>query len=147
MQKPVLKNRSSQYKSDWLEIVSRKDAFQHIMMVLNRYYLQTEEHGIEHTDPSRQFRLDLVRMDTDNLKIFIKKFSNYEYLVYSELEEREEIRTDYWVHIDGIQQERDELASNGGREDHPVFSIYCMSDLYKNNTAPAGMDIEEELKL
>ena len=147
MQKPVLKNRSSQYKSDWCEIVSRKDAFQHIMMVLNRYYLQTEGHDKDTIDPSRQFRLDLVKANTDNLKIFIKKFSNYEYLVYSELDKGEEIRTDYWVHIDGIQQERDELASNGGQENHPVFSIYCMSDLYDNNTAPANLDIEEELKL
>ena len=66
---------------------------------------------------------------------FVKKFGNYEYLIYSEIKENgEKVRSDTWIHIDGIGEERD-LFTSKDILTHPVHNILCMRDLYKDSKA------------
>ena len=67
-----------------------------------------------------------------NLRIFLKKFGVYEFLIVVEITQptQEELslfplstkKMDSWIHIDGVSQERVYMKEKG-RLEHPVFKI------------------------
>ena len=138
---PLLKNRSSQ--DHWFELVENKPAFYQILNVLARYYKQFE---LE-TQPteSQKFRDDLIETSPADCRVFFKKFTEFEYLIYAEIHEKNNIRSDYWIHVDGIAEERNEQKCRNNPE-HPVFSIVCVSDLFEKNCRKAAADLEEYLQ-
>jgi hypothetical protein len=95
---------------------------QKIIKILNRYYNSfNKEKSV-----SQSFRELVEQTQPENLKIEVRKFGNYEYLISAEIVNRGK---DSWIHMDGISQERDELRK---REilNHPVFSIVSLGDIF-----------------
>lgn len=124
----------SDQASFWYELVFRKEDFLHIINVLNRYYDMYPPKN--HPSESHQFREDLTRTPVQNIRIFLKKFGDYEFLISAEILEADNKRMDSWIHVDGIKQERNELEGKG-IHDHPVFQIVCLTDLYEDSCVRA----------
>ncbi|MFB5652908.1 LIC_13246 family protein [Leptospira wolffii] len=124
------------------------DHFRKIQHLLNTFY---KEVGFHQKKELAYFKNRLVT--EENVKIFIKKIRNgsednkyYEYLIYSEMilvGMRKECEN--WIHIDGIQVERDDLRGKG-IIDHPAFEINCVTDLYKEYAFHATEDQIQKLK-
>lgn len=113
-------------KAIWKELKKKKDEFQKILAVLNRYYHRSGEELTQ----SQLFREKVASANKENIRIFLQKFGKYEYLILVKIFEQEEWREDSWIHVDGIQEEREQLKRRG-LLNHPVFSITCLTDLYK----------------
>jgi hypothetical protein len=95
---------------------------QKIVKALNRYYNSfNKEKSV-----SQSFRELVEQSQPENLKIEVRKFGSYEYLINAEILHRGK---DSWIHMDGISQERDELRK---REilNHPVFKIVSLGDIF-----------------
>ncbi len=108
------------------ELKTKKEEFQKILSVLNRYYHNSKENLTD----SQIFREKVALVGQENLRIFLKKFGKYEFFITAKILEQEKWIQDSWIHVDGIQEERDQLKRKG-LLNHPVFSITCVSDLYK----------------
>jgi hypothetical protein len=103
--------------------------FQNITRILNRYY--TAFTAEEKKTNTQKFREEISYSNPDNLEIFAKKFGVYEYLIYCEIQENnEKIKSDTWIHIDGIAEERDVFMKKEILS-HPVYNIVCMLDIFK----------------
>jgi hypothetical protein len=94
--------------------------FQKILDVLNRYYSQLGKKS-----ETQSYREMVANASPDEVKLSLKKFGEFEYLIKCEVGEK----SDSWIHIDGIAEERKEMASRNNW-DHPVFNIVCLSDIY-----------------
>ena len=104
--------------------------FQNIIRILNRYY--TAFSSEDKKTNTQKFREEISYTNPEKLEIYAKKFGNYEYLIYGEIQENnEKLKSDTWIHIDGIAEERDTFM-NKEILSHPVFNIVCMSDIYKD---------------
>ncbi|HNN05766.1 MAG TPA: hypothetical protein PKN56_19560 [Leptospiraceae bacterium] len=127
----------------WREITEQKTEFQGILKVLNRFYEAVAE---DRKNDSHRFRKSLEKENTEKFRIFLRKFGKYEFLVYAEIRDTETgSRSDSWIHIDGIAEEREQLRKKGNH-DHPVFSISCLTDLYLKSSVSAP-EFPEELKV
>lgn len=122
------------HKEQWKEINSTmKPEFQRIVAVLNKYYDASQPKST--VNQASQFRKNLVRQNPESFRIYLKKFGSYEFLVHAEIlaENKNSSEADTWIHIDGIQEERDQLSKQG-IESHPVFQIVGLTDIYKGGT-------------
>ena len=104
-------------ESSWYELVERKAEFIEIIRVLQKDETQNSQN-----EASYEFRSQLVESPIEKITIFIKQFGNYEFLIKAKLGNR----TEQWIHVDGIQQERDELM-----KDREVFHITSVCDLFR----------------
>lgn len=117
--------------SYWFELMQEKKEFKKIVSILNRFYnLQS---SANHPTPAHIFREEVVLADVDKLRIFLKKFGSFEFLVVVEIATELGNKMDSWIHIDGIAQER-LIMKEKGKLDHPVFKIISLDDLYQNYT-------------
>lgn len=117
--------------SYWFELMQEKEEFKKIVSILNRFYnLQS---SANHPTPAHIFREEVVLADVDKLRIFLKKFGSFEFLVVVEIATELGNKMDSWIHIDGIAQER-LIMKEKGKLDHPVFKIISLDDLYQNYT-------------
>lgn len=137
-----MKKRKKKEKA-WREITEQKKEFQGILKVLNRFYDAVAE---GRQNDSHKFRKSLETEKAEKVRIFLKKFGRYEFLVYAEITDTETgNRSDSWIHIDGIAEEREQLRKRGNKE-HPVFSISCLTDLYLLSSV-SEPELPEELKV
>lgn len=113
---------------EWKELKTNKTEFQKIVSVLNRFYNQNPEYSPK--SESQVFREEFAVANQENVRIYLQKFGKYEYLVAAEISTGNENKKETWIHIDGIQQEREEFKKKG-EKDHPVFHLTCLTDLYK----------------
>ncbi len=127
-------------ETEWREIVKgSKPNFIRIVQTLNRYYSQVDQGSLE--DKGFQFRKALTELPEDAFSIFLKRFGKYEYLVHAKLSPKRikkqdnplQMKEDTWIHIDGIQEERDYFKKKG-IEDHPVFLIEAMTDIFESGS-------------
>ncbi|MCC5813659.1 MAG: hypothetical protein JJT78_02810 [Leptospira sp.] len=119
--------------NEWKEIEpNKREEFLHIVRVLNKYYDSQNDNS---KDKSANFRKELEQQDSKSIRVYLKKFGNYEYLVHAELKSisKRIPNKDTWIHIDGIREERDSLKKKG-IADHPVFQIRGLSDIYEEGT-------------
>lgn len=124
----------------WKELNS--EGIQHFRKMQHRLNTYYREIGFHQSKMLIYFKERLIT--EENIKILIKKIGSkveqYEYLIYSEMTfagfQKE---NENWIHIDGIQLERDRLS--GMRIfDHPAFDIICMTDLYNTYSNPVKED-------
>ena len=95
---------------------------QKIIKILNRYYNSfNKEKSV-----SQSFRELVEQSQPENLKIEVRKFGNYEYLISAEILHRGK---DSWIHMDGISEERKTFIEKG-ITDHPVFKIVSLGDIF-----------------
>lgn len=117
-------------KSNWFELIREKEEFKKIVNILNRYYNLNPSKN--HPSPAHLFREEVAQTPNDKLRIFLKKFGDYEFLIVVEINSKSGNKMDSWIHIDGISQERAELK-NRDIKNHPVFRIISIEDLYKRS--------------
>ena len=116
----------------WFELVERKEEFLDIIRVLNRYYAMNP--SADHPNDSFRFREKMLASPLDEVKIYMKRFGDYEFLITVKLHDGKKERVESWIHVDGIQQERDELEQETQRKKkNPVFNITCVSDLFSSS--------------
>lgn len=120
------------FESDWIRIRTGISDFQRILQILNRFYRMTHSDGNENS--SRTFREEFANAHPENIELFVRQKSRYEYLIFARLQDSRGDRTESWVHLDGIQEERDAFLEQGIRN-HPVFWIQCLSDILSENKA------------
>lgn len=101
------------------EVEARKE-FQRIMQILNSYYAATKK------EEPTEIRKTLPELGEQDFQLFIKKFGTHEYLIHVRVGRK----NDSWIHIDGIGEERDRFKEQK-LDDHPVFGIYSLGDLYR----------------
>lgn len=110
--------------------------FQNILRILNRYYdafTATKEKSA-----TQKFREEISYLPESRLEIYTKRFGKYEYLIYCEvIEDGARSRSDTWIHIDGIAEERDMLHEKT-IQSHPVYNIVCMRDIFDGHTESVG---------
>lgn len=123
-------------ENEWKQLAETdKPEFQNILGILNRYYSQFSKDKEETQSflPPVKFRKDVEKSKPEEVSIYLKKFGKYEFLVYVEIS-GDKPRKDSWIHIDGVQQERDDFLKKGIKT-HPVFEITCLEDLYQKATS------------
>lgn len=137
------KPKKTKKKTGWYELTSAKEDFQNIVRILNRYYNLFP--AANHPTPAHKFREDIVQSVIENLRVFLKKFGTYEFLIVVEISSPQGKRMDSWIHIDGVSQERVTMTEKGNLE-HPVFRIVCLEDLFLSHTKPVekGFDPKAE---
>jgi hypothetical protein len=153
-EKPIKQKR----KDNWYEVTGEIDKveFKNIVQILNRFYNLSPTKG--HPTPAHIFREEIVITENKDLRIFLKQFGTYEFLIVVEIsfqpkektnssfEKETEIKEnlfpeqrrkmDSWIHVDGISQERI-LMKEKGILKHPVFNITSLQDiLLKELTIP-----------
>lgn len=96
--------------------------FQKIVKTLNKYY---STFGSDSKSKSVLFREKIVEVPASKLTISLSQNDTYTYTVHATYLHE----TYQWIHIDGIQEERDELQEKRITT-HPVFQITCLTDLY-----------------
>jgi len=117
-----------QQEAKWHELIKQKDKFIEIIRVLNRFYQMHP--AIIKTNSTQLFREEIVEIAPVDLRICIRKIGNYEYLIKVIILETG--KQESWIHVDGIQQERDELLQDG-KTAHPVHGITNLTDLFKQS--------------
>lgn len=140
------KKSKKKNSSLWYELMGEKEEFKRIVAILNRFYnLQPSSN---HPTPAHIFREEIVFAEADKLRIFLKKFGRYEFLVVVEIKTELGKKMDSWIHIDGIAQER-LIMKEKGKLDHPVFKITSLNDLYQNYTEilEKGFELKPEENL
>lgn len=100
-------------------------------------------HGnIQAVDKTWIFKVRLV--ESNNPLVVIKKFGDYEYLVFAKIKSSDPKDYNSWIHIDGIQMERIELEKYGITT-HEVFEILNMADIYRMHCEPYSGEIPEDI--
>ncbi len=140
---PKTKKTKSKSKSAWFELIQQKEDFKNIVSILNRYYdLQA---SANHPSLAHLFRQEIVKSETANLRIFLKKFGSFEFLVVVEISSDSGKKMDSWIHIDGITQERIHLKQKGKLE-HPVFRITSLEDLFQLHSKEVKKGFEPKIE-
>jgi len=118
-------------KEKWMTLTSNVREFLHILKVLNRFY---DSHGVPNTTECHLFRKRMVEVgDPSLMHIHICKIGSYEFLIHCRLVGENKEST--WIHVDGIAEERERLIKIS-IDNHPVFGIACMTDLFEKYTEP-----------
>lgn len=114
----------------WFKIPNKKKSdFQHILNVLNKYY-----ESINKTDNTLlEFRKNLCKKKKSEFDVYLKKIDKYVFLTQIKLKNIPIDTNHKWIHIDGIEEEKDKFKSLGNT-DHPVFSIVCLTDIFLQST-------------
>lgn len=134
LEKKPRKQRSAKPNNldSWYELLGQKEDFQNTVHILNRYY---ELNSPTQVSEALLFRKEIVTSKPENLRIFLKRFGTYEFLVVVEITFETGKKIDSWIHIDGIMQER-KICTEQGKLTHPVFNIVSLSDLYEKSAKP-----------
>lgn len=141
--KTVKNKKRAKDKSTWFELTDKKEDFKHMVHILNRYYDLNP--STSHPSEAHLFRIEIVNSPTDNLRIFLKKFGSFEFLVVVEISSDSGKKMDSWIHIDGISQERIILTEKGKLE-HPVFRIKSLDDLFQLHSKEVKKGFEPKLE-
>ncbi|TGM09717.1 hypothetical protein EHQ76_01530 [Leptospira barantonii] len=123
-------------RGEWMKLISKKEEFCRIVSTLNRFYIPRIP--FSKLNEGQRMRLRLGENPVKDFEVFFKKNREYEFFVFLKMEGRFES----WIHLDGIQKERDRFLKEG-KTDHDIFKLICISDLYENHCIFAA---EEETK-
>lgn len=78
------------------------------------------------------FKRDLLK--AKECRIYVKETEDkHVFQVYTEIIEDAKVRRENWIHVDGIQEAR-EIFESEGNLTHPVFTINCLNDIYRDFT-------------
>ncbi|MDV6234227.1 hypothetical protein CH379_001100 [Leptospira ellisii] len=111
---------------EWTRLQGRKEEFRRILSALNRQYVPaiSESKRLD----SKKLRFELENDESDNFDVFVKKIGTYDFFVVL----KSGNRFDTWIHLDGIRREQERFLFEG-KDDHPIFEIVCLSDLYETD--------------
>lgn len=123
-----------------MKLISKKEEFCRIVSTLNRFYIPRIP--FSKLNEGQRMRLRLGENPVKDFEVFFKKNREYEFFVFLKMEGRFES----WIHLDGIQKERDRFLKEG-KTDHDIFKLICVSDLYENHCVFAGEEETKTLKV
>ncbi len=124
----------------WAELESQKAEFQKIVRLLVEFDERTGRYR-RFEDPENHFMRKAISIaQPELLRVFLRHLGGFVYFVVTELNTEHGSVSTSWVHEDGIQLERDEF---GEQESHPVHSILCLTDLYREKGRRLGAEIQE----
>ena len=115
--------------------------FQNILNILNRYYSQFESSNPK--TESSLFREEVGKAREEDLEIYLKKFGRYEYLIFAIIHTENGKKSDSWIHIDGVSEERDGFKKKN-LLNHPVFEIICMQDIFEKSIELEDISPDQE---
>jgi|JI8StandDraft_1071087.scaffolds.fasta_scaffold142284_2 hypothetical protein len=121
-------------KRTWVEILDI-DGFKKINHVINKYSASDK------LTEYQAFREELVLTPIKNIKVFATQFGDYKYMILAKLFLDKEMKVGYWIHFDGIAQERDLIKGNQSHA--AMFAITCLSDLYNFGEPIKSLPIDE----
>ncbi|TGM09685.1 hypothetical protein EHQ86_00290 [Leptospira yasudae] len=93
---------------------------------------------------SENWNFKIRFVNSINSLVTLKKFGEYEYLVFAKNLDPGKVEYSSWIHIDGIQMERLEFERSGILN-HDVFDILNMTDIYTNYCEPYTGEIPEDV--
>jgi len=115
----------------WRRLLSNAhQEFQNILSIILEFDEKTGK-DTEYLDSDRYLiRKALTRAEPETLNIYVQlqPGETYTYHVVCESKGIGYYIATSWIHEDGIRYERDRCD-----EDHPVFNLVCLSDLYKDS--------------
>lgn len=113
---------------EWKEIVKDKGELQNIVRILTDFDTRTGR--VEHyVDQYTHYLRKAISVSLESeTRIFVKYLSGFRFLVVGEIHGPCGFTATSWVHDDGIMNEREDKS---GEPSHPVHSIVCLTDLYK----------------
>lgn len=114
-----------EHQTEWKTIPQKHlGRFIRILNVLNRYYESQKDKKIN----GIEFRKKIVESNGEGLKIYLKKFKEYGFMVHVKLLDEQSS----WIHIDGIAKERKQIETSSFlvSHNHPIFEIDCLSDIF-----------------
>ncbi|PJZ29846.1 LIC_13246 family protein [Leptospira kmetyi] len=127
-------------QGEWMKLVSKKEEFRRIVSTLNRFYIPRIP--FSKLNEGQRMRFRLAENPVKDFEVFFKKNRECEFLVFLKVDGRFES----WIHLDGIQEERDRFLKEG-KTDHDIFQIICLSDLYENHCVFAEEEETKTLKV
>ncbi|TGK28237.1 hypothetical protein EHQ12_12755 [Leptospira gomenensis] len=117
-----------------MRLQGRKDEFRKILSALNRHYAPVVSESKKLG--SQKLRFELEKRESDDFDVFFKKIGTYDFAVVL----KSGNRFDSWIHLDGIREEQERFLFEG-KNDHPIFQIVCLSDLYETDCVLADLSI------
>ncbi|WP_017850722.1 LIC_13246 family protein [Leptospira interrogans serovar Szwajizak] len=126
--------KSKDKEEVWKELSSEGvKQFKTILSAIERFQFQSITLRSRTTKSSPwDFKRDLLK--AKECRVYVKATKDkYVFLIYAEIIEEGKIRRENWVHIDGIQEAREifEMQANLA---HPVFTINCLNDIFRDCT-------------
>lgn len=77
------------------------------------------------------FKRDLLK--AKECRIYVKATEDkHVFQIYAEIVDKEKVRRENWIHIDGIQEARGIFERSEKLTTHPVFSINCLTDIFRD---------------
>ncbi|WP_061254493.1 LIC_13246 family protein [Leptospira interrogans] len=105
--------------------------FKTILSAIERFRSLSIRSQISQSSPW-DFKRDLLK--AKDCRIYVKATEGkHVFQIYAEIVEENEFRHENWIHVDGIQEARDVFESQGDLT-HPVFTINCLNDVYRDFT-------------
>jgi len=134
------KNKKTGKNHHWKELSGGRDEFQKIVKLLVDFDETTGRYR-RYGDPEAHYmRRSISVADPETLRVFLQDLGGFIYYVVVELKTEGGAVSTSWIHEDGIRAERDEFSEE---ENHPVHSIVCMTDLYKNYSVKIPLDFHD----
>ncbi|PJZ69911.1 hypothetical protein CH373_13320 [Leptospira perolatii] len=127
----------------WKKLIKDQKDFFRIVGILNRYYDYLR--GSLEESNSQKFRKRLLETRVEDTEIYFKRFGVYEYVVFAKIRTEQGSETDSWIHLDGILQERTNFLERW-IQDHPIFGIKCISDIYEESCSMISKEEVENLE-
>ncbi|AXR59813.1 LIC_13246 family protein [Leptospira mayottensis] len=127
-------------RGKWMKLISRKNNFRKIVSTLNDFYIP--KIPFSKLAEGQKMRIRLAQKKVKKFEVFLKKVSGYEFIIFLQIENQFES----WIHVDGIQEEKDRFLKEG-KNDHPIFEHISISDLYENNCVFANAEETKILNL
>ncbi|MCL8268312.1 hypothetical protein M9Y82_17080 [Leptospira weilii] len=105
--------------------------FKSILSAIERYQSLTLQSETTKGSPW-DFKRDLLK--SKKCKVYVKTTEDkHVFQIFAKIIEGNKVRRENWIHVDGIQEARDVFESQGELT-HPVFTIICLNDLYRDHT-------------
>ncbi|WP_061247703.1 LIC_13246 family protein [Leptospira noguchii] len=102
-----------------------------ILKVFDAFYSANQK---ETSKEELKFRSKL--QTEKDIRIFLKALDEFAYYILAQLKENGKLQSKNWIHIDGIQEEKERFRDLGDLT-HPIFSITCVTDIYNKHSAIA----------
>ncbi|EMN80299.1 LIC_13246 family protein [Leptospira interrogans] len=126
-----MNSKSKNKEEDWKELTQEGiTQFKTILNAIDRFNKSLTLRSEKTKGSPRDFKLDLLK--AKDCRIYVKATEgNHVFLIYAEIIEREKVRRNEFIFIDGIGEAK-EIFEKQGLLGHPVFDILNLSDIVRN---------------
>ncbi|EMP03493.1 hypothetical protein LEP1GSC171_1314 [Leptospira santarosai str. HAI1380] len=103
-----------------------------ILKVLDAFYSANRK------ETSREELKFRSKLQTEkDIRIFLKALDKSGYYILAQLKENGKLQSKNWIHIDGIQEEKERFRELGDLT-HPIFKVTCVTDIFNKHSIIAN---------